>query len=108
MIDQQVSRMLSMTQFSFRVPTTNCPHLFDCLFEQGLILSIDSSDILLCLILVEQGLMKSKQLVPGKLTPCIFEYIYLSRPDSVLSDIAVYNFQLSLGRRLAKRIKETG
>lgn len=45
------------------------------------------------------------QCVPGQLNPCIFEYIYLSRPDSVLNDINVYNFQLGLGSRLADKIK---
>lgn len=45
------------------------------------------------------------QCVPGELNPCIFEYIYLSRPDSVLNDINVYNFQLGLGSRLANKIK---
>ena len=47
----------------------------------------------------------SFQVAPGTLQPCIFEYIYLARPDSVMNDIPVYNFQLELGTRLAQRIK---
>lgn len=56
-------------------------------------------------IITEEGKLVSKQCVPGVLNPCIFEYIYLSRPDSVLNDISVYNFQLGLGTRLARKIK---
>ena len=53
----------------------------------------------------EQGELVTKQCVPGQINPCIFEYIYLARPDSVLNDIPVYNFQMGLGTRLAERIK---
>lgn len=53
-----------------------------------------------------QGELTSRQCAESaQTTPCIFEYIYLARPDSVLNDIPVYNFQLGLGSRLAERIK---
>uniref|UniRef100_A0A383VKF7 Amidophosphoribosyltransferase n=2 Tax=Tetradesmus obliquus TaxID=3088 RepID=A0A383VKF7_TETOB len=57
-------------------------------------------------IITEDGQLVTRQCVPGQLNPCIFEYIYLSRPDSVLNDVNVYNFQLGLGTRLAGKIKE--
>ena len=59
-------------------------------------------------IITPDGELVSKQCVPGVLNPCIFEYIYLARPDSVLNGISVYNFQLGLGTRLAERIRQTG
>ncbi|GFR45506.1 hypothetical protein Agub_g6894 [Astrephomene gubernaculifera] len=57
-------------------------------------------------VITEEGKLMSRQCAQGSATPCIFEYIYLARPDSVLNGIPVYNFQLKLGTALAKRIKE--
>ena len=57
-------------------------------------------------IITENGELLSHQCASGQLKPCIFEYIYLARPDSVLNGISVYNFQLGLGTKLAERIKE--
>lgn len=53
-----------------------------------------------------EGKLHRHQCVPQAVcSPCIFEYIYLARPDSIIDRIPVYTARANMGKSLAKRIQ---
>jgi amidophosphoribosyltransferase len=51
------------------------------------------------------GQFHSRQCVDNPvLSPCIFEQVYLARPDSIIDDVSVYKSRLRMGEALAEKI----
>ncbi|MFL2919917.1 MAG: amidophosphoribosyltransferase [Thalassobaculaceae bacterium] len=52
-------------------------------------------------VITQNGIESIKPFPPVKARPCIFEYIYFARPDSVAGGLSVYECRKSFGRQLA-------
>ncbi|THD43349.1 MAG: amidophosphoribosyltransferase [Bradyrhizobium sp.] len=59
--------------------------------ENGEVIVIDAS-----------GVKSLKPLPPQPMRPCIFEYIYFARPDSIVHGRSVYDARKAMGAQLAK------
>ncbi len=56
---------------------------------------------------LEGGMHARQCAVSPRLYPCMFEFVYLARPDSVMDGISVYQARLNLGETLAQRLIST-
>ncbi len=50
-------------------------------------------------------LIRKQCIKPITHTPCLFEYIYFARPDSIIDKSLVYKVRLRMGEKLAEKIK---
>jgi amidophosphoribosyltransferase len=53
----------------------------------------------------ENGELHTRQCAEDpRLVPCIFEFVYFARPDSIMDDVSVYKARLRMGQKLVKKI----
>ncbi len=57
------------------------------------------------IVITNDGTLHARQCIePGVHTPCIFEYVYFARPDSMIDDVSVHKARMRMGQKLGEKI----
>ncbi|GAB6195096.1 amidophosphoribosyltransferase [Lysobacter xanthus] len=57
------------------------------------------------IVITQDGTMHARQCAEAKsVTPCIFEYVYFARPDSMMDDVSVHKARMRMGQKLGEKI----
>ena len=60
-----------------------------------------------CVFLGYDGTIATRQCAEQPAySPCIFEHVYLARPDSIIDNVSVYKARLRMGEALAEKIRQ--
>jgi amidophosphoribosyltransferase len=54
---------------------------------------------------ISGGLHSAKCAPTERHTPCVFEYVYFARPDSIIDNISVHKARMRMGEKLADKIR---
>jgi amidophosphoribosyltransferase len=54
------------------------------------------------LVAIDESGLRSHRFAPAKAKGCVFEYVYLARPDATIAGRGVHEARVEMGRRLAK------
>ncbi|OUW03231.1 MAG: amidophosphoribosyltransferase [Betaproteobacteria bacterium TMED156] len=60
-----------------------------------------------CVVITKNGQIKTKICAnQTSINPCVFEFVYFARPDSLIDGVSVYDARLKMGQALSEKVKD--